>query len=252
MKKAMILAAGLGTRLRPWTLSHPKALVPVGGVPMLERVILRLKDCGFDYIVVNTHHFASQIKDFLQSNDYGVTVKISDESDELLDTGGGIAAAMPLLGVDETPFLVHNVDILSDAPLDLLMRRHEESGMDVTLLTSDRESSRKLIFDSGNHLVGWHNLKDDVYRPEGFGPRETGVGNDAIKEHAFSGIYVMDMKALKAMSKYGNDRELRKFPIMDWFLELPKSETIGAFNLPEIKLIDIGKPDTLRKADSLF
>ncbi|MDE5875469.1 MAG: NTP transferase domain-containing protein, partial [Muribaculaceae bacterium] len=108
--KAMILAAGLGTRLKPWTLEHPKALVPVGGVPMLERVILKLKSSGFDQIVINIHHFGEQIIEFVESRDFGVDISISDERGRLLDTGGGILHAEGLLRVDEGPVLIHNVD----------------------------------------------------------------------------------------------------------------------------------------------
>ena len=122
--KAMILCAGLGTRLRPWTLSHPKALVPVGGVPMLERVIDKLRSQGFDYIVVNVHHFPEQIVDFLRQRDLGVKIAVSDESDRLLDTGGAIMKAEELLRFSDGPVLVHNVDILSDADLRGLMQRH--------------------------------------------------------------------------------------------------------------------------------
>ncbi|MDE6382409.1 MAG: NTP transferase domain-containing protein, partial [Muribaculaceae bacterium] len=121
--KAFILAAGLGTRLRPWTLEHPKALVPVGGVPMLERVILRMRDQGFDDITVNVHHFADQIVDFLNARDFGVAVHISDERERLLDTGGAILHASRFLAADPAPFLVHNVDILSDAPHASLMEK---------------------------------------------------------------------------------------------------------------------------------
>ena len=113
--KAFILAAGLGTRLKPWTLSHPKALVPVGGVPMLERVIRRLENEGFDYIVVNVHHFASQITDFLKARAWQARIEVSDETDLLLDTGGALVHAAPLLCRDSEPFLIHNVGILSDA-----------------------------------------------------------------------------------------------------------------------------------------
>lgn len=120
--KAMILCAGLGTRLRPWTLSHPKALVPVGGVPMLERVIDKLRSQGFDYIVVNVHHFPEQIVDFLRQRDLGVKIAVSDESDRLLDTGGAIMKAEELLRFSDGPVLVHNVDILSDADLRGLMQ----------------------------------------------------------------------------------------------------------------------------------
>ena len=147
----MILAAGLGTRLKPWTLEHPKALVPVDGIPMLERVILKLKSQGFDEIVVNVHHFAGQITDFLDSKDFGIKISISDERGGLLDTGGGLVHARHLL--EGEPFLVHNVDILSNADLSALMHFHESEGNDVTLLTSDRKSSRKLLFDEDGSLT---------------------------------------------------------------------------------------------------
>ena len=150
--RAMILAAGLGTRLKPWTLEHPKALVPVDGIPMLERVILKLKSQGFDEIVVNVHHFAGQITDFLDSKDFGIKISISDERGGLLDTGGGLVHARHLL--EGEPFLVHNVDILSNADLSALMHFHESEGNDVTLLTSDRKSSRKLLFDEDGSLKG--------------------------------------------------------------------------------------------------
>ena len=120
--KAMILAAGLGTRLKPWTLTHPKALVPVGGVPMLERVIRKLEKEGFNDIVVNIHHFGEQIIDFLKSRQWQAHISISDERGELLDTGGGISRASGFLGANSQPFLVHNVDILSSADLSWVMR----------------------------------------------------------------------------------------------------------------------------------
>lgn len=163
--KAFVLAAGLGTRLKPWTEKHPKALVPVGGVPMLERVIGRLRQEGFDDITVNVHHFADQIRDFLDSKDFGVTVHISDESERLSDTGGGILKAGPILGRDKCPFIVHNVDILSDAPLAEIMAEHLRSGRDISLVTSPRESTRKLVFDDRESLHGWHNLSTGEYRP---------------------------------------------------------------------------------------
>ena len=183
----MILAAGLGTRLRPWTLAHPKALVPVGGVPMLERVIISLRNQGYDEMVVNIHHFGEQIVEFVESKreELGVDIKISDERGCLLDTGGGIVAASDLLfGKDSSPVLIHNVDILSNADLNNLMKHHKEKGNDITLLTSDRESSRKLIFSPDGRLRGWHNLSTDEYRPADF----HSVPGDS--EMGFSGIYI--------------------------------------------------------------
>ena len=130
--KAMIFAAGLGTRLRPLTDHMPKALVPVAGVPMLQRVILRLKEAGFHDIVINIHHFGEQILDFLKANDnFGVRILISDERGELLDTGGGILKARPLLD-DGEPFLIHNADILTHIDLAAIYRHHVESGAEAT------------------------------------------------------------------------------------------------------------------------
>lgn len=235
--KAMILAAGLGTRLRPWTLEHPKALVPVAGIPMLERVILKLRSNGFEEIVINVHHFADQIKSFLCKNDFGVKVTISDESDALLDTGGGIVNALPCLGGG--PVLVHNVDILSNADLAGLMLEHMTAGNDVTLLTSGRDSSRRLLFDEQGCLRGWHNLTTGEYRPEG------GGHYDFCVQEAFSGIYVLSQSALNAMGAYAKEKNLNSFPIMDFFLTLPKDLKIRRVLVPALRLIDIGKPETL-------
>ncbi len=241
--KAMILAAGLGTRLKPWTLEHPKAHVPVDGVPMLERVILKLKSQGFDEIVVNVHHFADQIIDFLAAHDFGVTVNVSDESPCLLDTGGGILHAGEYLAGE--PFLVHNVDILSDADLAGLMHSHLSQGDDVTLLTSGRESSRKLLFNDDGELRGWHNLSSGEYRPAGC---ENGVD---LKEEAFSGIYVMSPSGLVALRSYSETTGRNVFPIMDFLLTLPDKIKIRRNYSADLKLIDIGKPDTLRQASGL-
>ncbi len=235
--KAMILAAGLGTRLRPWTLEHPKALVPVVGVPMLERVIVRLKDEGFDEIVVNIHHFGDQIIDFVRSKDFGVKIFISDERGELLDTGGGLVYARELLG--EEPVLVHNVDILSNADLRGLMQKHEHSQAGGSLLVSNRESSRKLIFDSEMRLKGWHHLGTDEFKPEGFKP------TSEDKEYAFSGIYVIDRDMREEMkSLFGT----RAFPVMDYLLSKDRKVSVNGEVAPTLKLIDIGKPDTLKAA----
>lgn len=143
--KAMIFAAGLGTRLRPLTDHMPKALVPVAGKPMLERVILRLKEAGFNEITVNIHHFGEQIIDFLRTHDnFGTEIHISDERGMLLDTGGGIKKARPFLDGQE-PFLVHNADILTDIDLAGLYRHHLESDAESTLLVSERKTSRYLL-----------------------------------------------------------------------------------------------------------
>lgn len=245
MNKAFILAAGLGTRLRPWTLEHPKALVPVGGVPMLERVIKRLKEEGFEKVVVNVHHFGDQIVDFLEKQDCGVSTAISDETESLLDTGGALVHAAPLLRGDGHPILIHNVDILSDAPLADLMTLHKESGRDISLLTSGRTSTRQLLFDPSGELRGWHNLTTDEYRPDGFTPTAD------MHESAFSGIYIINEEVLGDLEEYSIVNG-PKFSIIDYFLDNPNKKKIGEIRLESLDLIDIGKPDTLLKAEKLF
>lgn len=243
--KAMILAAGLGTRLKPWTESHPKALVPVGGVPMLERIIRKLREQGFSEIVVNVHHFASQIVDFLSANDFGVDIKISDESAELLDTGGALLHAMPLLDSEsDEPFLVHNVDILSNASLKSLIQSNLSSGAGASLLVSLRDSSRRLMFDSNWNLRGWHDIKKDVYR---ICHKESFMMSPDICELAFSGIYVARPSMLRDMQKAGFSG---KFGIMDYLLSDTRKEKVEGVYAPDLKLIDIGKPDTLSQANS--
>ena len=166
--KAMIFAAGLGTRLRPLTDIMPKALVPVAGKPMLERVILRLKKAGFDDITINIHHFGGQIVEFLHANNsFGLNIHISDERDMLLDTGGGVKKACPFLDGNE-PFLVHNADILTDIDLTTFYRHHQDSNAEATLLVSERKTSRYLLFDDSYNLHGWINKSTQEIKPEGF------------------------------------------------------------------------------------
>lgn len=260
--KAMILAAGLGTRLRPWTLEHPKALVPVGGVPMFYRVAERLLGEGCRRIGVNVCHFADQLVDYCEGKDmtgllerYGATLCVSDETDNLLETGGGIVKMAPLLDPEGEGFLVHNVDILSNARLNMLMRLHRAYNPDgVTLLVSDRKSSRKLTFDCDGQLAGWRNLKDGSVRNVNphRGPR---ISPDADVycglavaqgELAFSGIYVVGGKAAAEM---GSLRGSAPFAVMDYFLDPERRCRIMGFAQPDLELLDIGKPDALAKAD---
>lgn len=243
--KAFVLAAGLGTRLKPFTLEHPKALVPVGGVPMLERVLLRLREQGFKDVVVNVHHFADQIEEFLKANgDFGLRVSISDERGELLDTGGAILHARRFLDVDDEPFLVHNVDILSDAPLRSLMERHKESRAMATLLVSDRPSSRRLCFSPDMRLRGWRNLSDGAVKPADYRPEPTD------RQLAFSGIHVLS--PAKAFAEMERQHREGRFSIIDFYLDACRSESVTGYEAANLRLIDIGKPATLAEADSLF
>lgn len=242
--KAMILAAGLGTRLKPWTLEHPKALVPVAGVPMLERVIMKLKSQGVDEVIVNVHHFSNQIVEFLKNHDFGVDVKISDETAKLLDTGGGILKASGYF--DDEPVVIHNVDILCDADISRLRDVHLKSGNDITLLTSGRDSTRRLLFDKEGNLKGWHNLVSNEYKPAGC--KESGN----FTEEAFSGIYVIGKRGVEAMKRYSEKIGKDSFPIMDFLLTLPAGLKIRREYELELNLIDIGKPATLERAADML
>ena len=235
--KAMIFAAGLGTRLKPLTDSMPKALVPVAGKPMLEHVIEKLKSVGFDEIIINVHHFADQIKDFLKANDdFGITIHISDETDMLLDTGGGIKKAAPYFN---EPVLIHNVDILSNIDLKELYDYHLSSGNDSTLLVSPRKTVRYLLFNESHRLCGWVNNATLQTQPQGF------VYQPEIQqEYAFSGIHVISPSLFKAM---GNEWT-GKFSIMDFYLQTCKELKIGGYPKEDLQIIDIGKPETLAQA----
>lgn len=237
----MIFAAGLGTRLKPLTDHMPKALVPVAGKPMLEHVIEKLKATGFDEIVINVHHFAQQIIDFLKANNnFGIKIWISDETEELLDTGGGIKKAAHFF---DEPFLVHNADILSNVDLKALYDYHLTSGNDATLLVSSRKTVRYLLFDDANRLCGWINKETLQTKPEGFVYQP-----EKQKEYAFGGIHIISPSLFNFM---GNNWE-GKFPIMDFYLQTCKKARLGAYPKEDLQLIDIGKLDTLAKAEEFI
>lgn len=238
--KGLILAAGLGSRLKPWTDSHPKALVPVGGVPMLERLVSKMLSSGITDITVNVYHFADQIIDFI--NHKGWEIKISDERPNLLETGGAILHAAQLLEGDE-PILVHNADILSNLSFDDIMNFHLNNGADASLVVSKRDSSRKLIFDREGNLKGWHSIKDNSYKPFAFIPADDDL------ELAFSGIYVISPSLISKMKIGGWSG---KFSIMDYFLSSLNENRYKAFPGDNLQIIDIGKPDSLNRANIVF
>ena len=239
--KAMIFAAGLGTRLKPLTDRMPKALVPVAGKPMLEHVIGKLKASGFDEIVINVHHFANQIIDFLKANDnFGIRIWISDETEELLDTGGGIKKAAPYF---DEPFLIHNADILSNVDLKALYDYHCKSKNDATLLVSTRKTVRHLLFDANNRLQGWVNKDTLQTKPEGFVYQP-----EVQKEYAFGGIHVIS----PTLFNYMGDEWTGKFPLMDFYLQTCHEARLGSYVKEDLQLLDIGKLDTLAKAEEFI
>ncbi|MBD3587951.1 nucleotidyltransferase family protein [Bacteroides sp. GM023] len=240
--KAMIFAAGLGSRLKPLTDTMPKALVPVAGRPMLEHVIVKLKASGFTEIVINIHHFGEQILDFLKANDnFGLTIHISDERALLLDTGGGVKKARSFFENSNEPFLVHNVDILSDIDLKELYESHLQNGGVATLLASRRKTSRYLLFDTEKKLCGWINKDTGQVKPEGFHYDEL-----LYQEYAFSGIHVLSPSIFQWMD---TPRWEGKFSIMDFYLATCQQIKFFGYLTENLQLIDIGKPETLAKAE---
>ena len=220
----MIFAAGLGTRLKPLTDHMPKALAPVAGKPMLEHVIEKLKASGFDEIVINVHHFANQIIDFLKAKDnFGIKIWISDETDELLDTGGGIKKASSYF---DEPFLVHNADILSNVDLKAMYDYHLKSDNDATLLVSPRKTVRYLIFDENNHLQGWVNKDTMQTKPKGFVYQP-----EVQKEYAFGGIHIIS----PTLFNYMGDEWTGKFSLMDFYLNTCHKAHLGNYIKEELQ-----------------
>ena len=240
MKQAMIFAAGLGTRLKPLTDTIPKALVPVAGQPLLWHVIMKLKDAGFERIVVNVHHFADQIIDYLHANDnFGLDIRISDEREQLLETGGGIKKAASLFDAD-SPILIHNVDILSNIDLAALYDKAQRA--EALLLVSQRQTKRYLLFDEAVRLVGWTNIETgEVKSPY--------PDIEISKYHrlAFSGIHVFHPSLFALMETYPD-----RFPIMDFYLQHCDRAKIMGYEAHDLRLMDVGKLDTLDEAETFI
>ena len=241
--KGMIFAAGIGSRLTPFTLTAPKALVPVAGVPMLQRVIEKFRNAGICDIVVNVHHFAEQIKTFLAENhNFGVNIQISDESNLLLDTGGALVHAYNLLA-DADAVLIHNADILTDFDLNNMIDEFTRNQSVAMLLTDRRQSSRRLYFGVGTRrLVGWEDTKTDRTLPQGFVPAEV----PDIEPLAFGGVHIISHRLLDALTQY-TDREV--FSIIPFYADLCRELPILAYT-PRHSFIwhDVGTPDKLQSA----
>ena len=237
MKQAMIFAAGLGTRLKPLTDTMPKALVKVGGQPLLWHVIQKLKAAGYERIVVNVHHFAQQIVDYLAANDnFGLDIRISDETAGLLETGGGIKKALPLFD-PESPILIHNVDILSNVRLDKIYdlaasAAAADASIDALLLVSDRKTKRYLQFDEEMRLTGWKNI-------------ETGeVKGQEGRSLAFSGIHMISPQTFPLFDEMPD-----RFGIIDFYLKFCQQYVFLGNEKRGLRLLDVGKLDTLHEAD---
>jgi len=224
MKQSMILAAGLGTRLKPLTDTMPKALVPVSGQPLLDIVVSRLLAADYDHFVINVHHFAQQIRDYVATRDYAPMVQFSDETEQLLETGGGLKKAAPLFRDDE-PILIHNVDILDNVDYTWFSRQHLPDE-DAVLLVSRRKTKRYLLFDNAMRLMGWSQH------------------GEPFNEFAFGGIHSFSPRLFSLMEQFPE-----RFPIIDFYLSVCHRSRIVGLVKDDLRLMDVGKIETLDQAE---
>jgi len=237
--KAMIFAAGLGSRLKPYTETMPKALVPVTGIPMIEILVKHFLNNGINDIIINVHHFANQVIDFLKmNNNFGANISISHEEELLLDTGGGLKKAAWFFN-EKDPFLVQNVDVISDLNYQDLLKKHNNSKAIASLAVSNRETSRYFLFDENMQLCGWENTKTGEVKI---------VRSKALylKRFAFSGIHIIDPSIFSYMNQDG------KFSVVDTYLELAANHKIIGFEHNPENWVDMGKPEELLKAEVIL
>jgi MurNAc alpha-1-phosphate uridylyltransferase len=236
--RGMILAAGLGTRLKPWTDHHPKALALVNSKSLLQRNVEWLQSHGIRDVIVNVHHFADQIIHAIESNKgWGSHITISDEINEVLETGGGLKKAASYFK-DETDFVLMNVDILTNLDLGAMITQHQSSKALATLATSNRETSRYFLFNENNELCGWRNVKT--------GEEKIRRSENPLVQKAFSGVHVISTKLLPLMQQQG------KFSMVDVYLSLAASQNIQSFDHSQSQFIDVGKPESVLEAETMF
>lgn len=238
--KAMIFAAGLGTRLRPLTDELPKAMVDINGVPMLRLVIEKLKAAGLTNMMVNVHHFPDIIIKYLGDNDnFGADIIISDERERLLDTGGGLVKAASRYGASED-ILVHNADILTDFSIEEMIEHHKSSGNDVTLLVAERHTSRYFLFDENRFMAGWCNVSSGEVKP-------AGLDINSFSRLAFGGVHILSPRALDRLMDYQAGKDV--FSITPFYICNCCNLKIGAYMPSEsYSWFDVGKPETLNAA----
>ena len=235
--RAMILAAGLGTRFKPWTDQHPKALAPINGKSLLQRNIEYLRQYGIEEVVVNAHHFADQVIEALKvNNGWGCRYRISDERAAVLETGGGLKKARPFL--EGSPFVLMNVDILTDMDLSAMITDHFRNRPLATLAVTDRITTRYFLFDDRDELCGWRNASTGQERIARIGA--------TLVPRAFSGIHVIDPAIFPLITREG------KFSVVDLYLDLAANHTIRAYDHSRSRLIDVGKPESTEQAARLF
>jgi NDP-sugar pyrophosphorylase family protein len=248
--RAMILAAGLGTRLKPFTDFHPKALAMVNGKSLLQRNIEYLQAFGINEVVVNVHHFADQIMEAVTTNNgWGSTVYISDESSEVLETGGGVVFAKSFFEQEEN-WLVMNADILTNLDIDKLIAADKvlAEGAEnyiATLAVTNRVSSRNLLFTTKGNLIGWRNNTTREEKWAGLSINEQPAGIHFIAK-AFSGIQILHSSFYNTINRSG------KFSLIDAYLQVAAKGTIGYYDHSDSILLDVGKPENIEKSESLF
>jgi len=233
--KALIFAAGLGTRLKPLTETMPKALVPVNSKPLLEHAVLKLKATGVTETIINVHHFADQIIDFIHSrNNFDIRIEFSDERNLLLDTGGGLKKTSWFFD-DNRPFFVYNVDILSDVDLKQMYASHLQSKPLSTIFVNERKTNRYLLFNDENKLTGWHNQLTGETKPQ-----DIAIIPEKFNQLAFNGIHIISPEIFPLMKDWPD-----KFSIIDFYLSIAKKSDIRAFQQHDVQIVDVGKIETL-------
>ena len=239
--KAMIFAAGMGTRLKPFTEHHPKALAKVAGKPMLQHTLEYLHRFGIEEFIINIHHFGEQIIDFLSANNnFGLRITISDERADLLETGGGLLKAQRhILEGYRDDFLVMNADILTRLDLAPMIAQHKNSSSAVTLAVSDRPSSRKLLLDGEGIMRGWKNEKT------GETLLATGAEENHLRAFAFSGIHCLSPDVFRMIRRDG------KFSIMEEYKDMMHDGLVRGYIHTE-NVIDIGTPESLARAEAAY
>jgi NDP-sugar pyrophosphorylase family protein len=238
--RALILAAGLGTRLKPITDSRPKALVTVGGVPLLEYNLKHLAAQGVTKFIVNVHDKADMVEDFLRSRkSFGLDVTISDEREQLLDTGGGLKHAAWFFD-DGEPFLIYNVDIITSLNVQQVYAQHQKTNVLVTLAVSHRSTSRYFLFDASHRLHGWRNVSTGE-------ERRPLPSSEMLIPLAFSGIHVVSPEIFSHMHTFYD-----KFSIVDVYLSLASSHYIMGYYMQGEQWLDVGTPEMLKEANSII
>jgi MurNAc alpha-1-phosphate uridylyltransferase len=236
--KAMIFSAGLGTRFKPWTDKHPKALAPVNGKSLLQRNIEYLQQYGIRDVIVNVHHFADQIIDTLKKNKgWGSNVVLSDETDKVLETGGGLLKAKELFTPGQK-FITCNVDILTDLDISKLIAFHEKHKPLISFAVSGRKTSRNFLFDKQDRLCGWINTVT--------GEQRISIDSPDLIQKAYSCVVVFEYDVFRLMPFEG------KFSLTDMYLELARNHAILGYDHTGDKWVDVGKPESVTVAESLF